>query len=77
MMRVEVVSNADADTTNYPKSKLAVNQTTGALYYRDADGNFVPIAMGAVVDGSALPTADPGVAGQLWNNAGVVTVSAG
>jgi hypothetical protein len=24
-----------------------------------------------------LPTADPSVAGQLWSNAGVVTVSAG
>lgn len=33
-------------------------------------------ASGAVVF-SALPTADPEVAGQLWNNAGVVTVSAG
>jgi hypothetical protein len=26
---------------------------------------------------SDLPTADPAVAGQLWNDAGVVTVSAG
>lgn len=26
---------------------------------------------------SALPTADPGVAGQLWNNGGVVNVSTG
>ena len=26
---------------------------------------------------SALPTSDPAVAGQLWNNAGVLTVSAG
>lgn len=26
---------------------------------------------------SALPTSDPLVAGQLWNNSGVLTVSAG
>jgi hypothetical protein len=26
---------------------------------------------------SGLPTADPGVAGALWNNSGVLTVSAG
>lgn len=26
---------------------------------------------------SGLPTSDPGVAGQLWSNAGVLTVSAG
>lgn len=26
---------------------------------------------------SGLPTSDPAVAGQLWNNAGVLTVSAG
>lgn len=30
-----------------------------------------------VVNMANLPTADPGVAGQLWNNLGVVTVSAG
>lgn len=27
--------------------------------------------------GFTLPTSDPGVAGQLWSNSGVVTVSAG
>jgi len=26
---------------------------------------------------SSLPTSDPSVAGQLWSNAGVLTVSAG
>lgn len=26
---------------------------------------------------SGLPTSDPSVAGQLWNNSGVLTVSAG
>lgn len=33
-------------------------------------------ASGAVVL-SGLPTSDPAVAGQLWSNAGVLTVSAG
>lgn len=32
---------------------------------------------GAVVMMTALPTGDPTVAGQLWNNSGVVTVSTG
>lgn len=32
---------------------------------------------GATIIMSALPVADPSVAGQLWANAGVVTVSAG
>ena len=27
--------------------------------------------------GTALPTADPAIAGALWSNAGIVTVSAG
>jgi len=31
----------------------------------------------SVVIFSNLPTADPAVAGQLWSNAGVLTVSAG
>lgn len=32
---------------------------------------------GATVIMSALPTSDPAVAGQLWSNSGVLTVSAG
>lgn len=40
-----------------------------------------PIGVGAVISNpvylSDLPTADPTEAGQLWNNAGVVTESAG
>lgn len=33
--------------------------------------------IGAVVSLANLPTADPGVAGQLWSNSNVLTVSAG
>jgi len=32
---------------------------------------------GTTVIISDLPTSDPGVAGQLWNNSGVLSVSAG
>lgn len=32
---------------------------------------------GATIIVSSLPTSDPAVAGQLWNNSGVLTVSAG
>jgi hypothetical protein len=32
---------------------------------------------GSVVNIANLPTSDPSVAGQLWANSGVVTVSAG
>lgn len=31
----------------------------------------------AVINAAALPTADPHVVGQVWSNAGVLTVSAG
>ena len=31
----------------------------------------------AVVDASSLPTSNPNVAGQLWNDAGTVKVSTG
>lgn len=34
-------------------------------------------ASGSVVILSGLPTSDPTVAGQLWSNSGVLTVSAG
>lgn len=34
-------------------------------------------ATGSVITLSGLPTSDPSVAGALWNNAGVLNVSAG
>ena len=39
-----------------------------------ATADIVKLASGK---GTVLPTADPGVAGEQWNNAGIVTVSAG
>jgi len=45
------------------------------------DGTNVTVDANLIVTGtvtaSGLPTADPAVAGELWSNAGVVTVSAG
>lgn len=56
------------------------NATTGAVTVTATLGAATSItsltASGAVIL-SGLPTSDPAVAGQLWSNAGVLTVSAG
>ena len=39
--------------------------------------NMVTPTLPAVVNAAALPTANPHVVGQIWSNAGVLTVSAG
>lgn len=44
--------------------------------YVSADASSVSLAASQIVL-SNLPTADPTVAGALWSNSGVVTVSAG
>ena len=57
-----------------------VNSTNG---FNGAVGGTTPAAVSATTlttTGAVtmtLPTADPHVAGQLWSNAGAVTVSAG
>ena len=59
---------------------ITKNATTGAVTTTATFGPTTSItdltASGAVIF-SGLPTSDPAVAGQLWNNAGVLTVSAG
>lgn len=54
--------------------------TTGAVTETAAFGPATSItdltATGTVIF-SGLPTSDPAVEGQLWSNAGVLTVSAG
>jgi hypothetical protein len=56
------------------------NQTT--IYMSDGDvlviasGGQIVVESGAKII-AALPTADPGLGGQLWNNSGVVNVSSG
>lgn len=58
----------------------AVSLTLGDVVLTTAAvtvGGAAPVLQGAAVVVLDLPTADPEVAGQLWNNTGVVTVSAG
>lgn len=47
-----------------------------ALFSRSQEKALLELFMGTAL-GASLPTADPANAGQLWSNAGVVTVSAG
>lgn len=61
-----------------------VDKTYQTKVYHKNGGDEVVVASGGqltVESGGkvivTLPTADPAVAGQLWSNAGVVTVSAG
>ena len=49
---------------------ITKNATTGAI-------TVTAIINGGTIILPNLPTSDPLVAGQLWNNAGVLTVSAG
>lgn len=59
---------------------ITKNATTGAVTVNATFGPSTTItdltASGDVIF-SGLPTADPEVAGQLWSNLGVLTVSAG
>lgn len=58
---------------------LATFGTTTTVTNVTASGTVSTAALTAtgVVTMSGLPTSDPLVAGQLWNNTGVLTVSAG
>jgi len=61
-------------TTTFSGPVVSDNGFTGAV-----TGNVTAVtitATGAVIF-SGLPTSDPSVAGQLYNNSGVLTVSAG
>jgi predicted RecA/RadA family phage recombinase len=51
---------------------MAFNTVTATTF----TGSFTLVASGTV-DFSEIPTSDPEVAGQVWSNAGVLTVSAG
>lgn len=59
---------------------ITKNATTGAVTVTATLGAATSVndlTVADVVIFSGLPTSDPAVAGQLWNNAGVLTVSAG
>jgi hypothetical protein len=56
------------------------SETTGAVTVTatfGAETSITDLTATGVVIFSDLPTADPLVAGQLWSDAGVLTVSAG
>ena len=50
---------------------------TGAVAATTLSASGAVSLTNAVISIPNLPTADPLVAGQLWNNSGVLTVSAG
>jgi hypothetical protein len=59
---------------------VTVSSTTGAVTVDATFGAATTVndlTVADVVIFSGLPTSDPAVAGQLWSNAGVLTVSAG
>ena len=59
---------------------ISVNATTGAVTVTSTFGDATSVndlTVADVVIFSGLPTADPTVAGQLWNDAGTLKVSAG
>ncbi len=59
---------------------ITKNATTGAVTVTATFGAATTVndlTVADVVIFSGLPTSDPAVAGQLWSNSGVLTVSAG
>lgn len=60
---------------------ITVNPSSGAVTVNATYGTNAAVvnfsATGSVISLTGLPTADPHVVGQLWSNAGVLTVSAG
>lgn len=60
---------------------ITINASTGAVTVNATYGTSATTAnltaSGSVIKFTNLPTANPAVAGQLWSNSGVLTVSAG
>ena len=59
---------------------ISVNATTGAVTVTATLGPHTSVSTlttSGVVIMTGLPVADPLIVGALWNNAGVLTVSAG
>ena len=54
-----------------------VGAVTGAVAATTLSASGAVSLTNATISMSALPTADPTVAGQLWNDAGTLKVSAG
>lgn len=66
-----LMSGQAASGTNKPGGDVIIAPQAG-----DGSGRHGLVILGGIGN-PALPTADPHVAGALWNNSGVVTVSAG
>lgn len=67
-------------TTDTGFQVVSINASTGAvtvLATYGANASMTNLTASGTVILSGLPTSDPAVAGQLWSNAGVLTVSAG
>lgn len=67
---------------NCPAGGLVLDMGGGVLYQNTGTLDATTWAalgsvLGASINASALPTADPHVAGRVWSNSGVLTVSAG
>jgi len=60
---------------------ITINASTGTVTTNATYGASATIAnltaTGTVISLANLPTSDPNVAGRVWSNSGVVTVSAG
>lgn len=59
---------------------VSIDGTTGAVTVNSTLGaatSITSLTASGIVIFSGLPTADPVVAGQLWNDAGTLKVSAG
>ena len=62
------MANTDIEVLSADGSRVELQ---GQLSFTDT------LYLPAVVDASALPTADPSVAGQVYSDSGVLTISAG
>lgn len=60
---------------------ISINQSTGTVTTNATYGASATVAnltaSGSVIKLTGLPVADPLVAGAVWSNAGVLTLSAG
>jgi hypothetical protein len=54
-----------------------VDDRSNTTFFTGPVGNGTQLTGVLYIDTSTLPTADPSVAGQIWSDSGVLTVSAG
>ena len=75
------VNSTTIDTTSIEVTNVKAKDGTAAIVLTDSTGAVAistPATLSnAVVKMTGLPTSDPAVAGQLWNDTGTLKVSAG